>query len=94
VWYGRTSLAAALQKIECAEKSFNSILRKMWTGDRDLWQNLDELEKSGETPFFASIQMDYSGQYPKAYFISATSLGMRIPSEEEMDCLMTKLNLK
>lgn len=45
-----------------------NMLRKMWTGDRDIWSCLDELEAQNELPFFVGIEMDYTGQYPKQFW--------------------------
>lgn len=95
VWCGRSTLEKALSKI--AQENRNSlgvILRKMWSGDRSVWNNLNQLESEGEVPFFSSIEMDYTGQYPKAYFVSPTKYGMRPATDEELDYLLEILNLK
>lgn len=73
---------------------YRGTLRKMWTGDRELWSILDQLEKSGELPCFMAIEMDYTAQYPKANFTSATKLGFAPPTEEELERLLTQFNLK
>lgn len=69
-------------------------LRKMWTGDRDLWNILDQLEDAGELPFFVAIEMDYTGQYPKAIFVSPAKFGITTPSDQELETLLKKFNLK
>lgn len=68
--------------------------RKMWTGDRELWSILEQLEKDGELPCFMSIEMDYTTQYPKANFTSATKFGHTAPSEEELNNLLSQLNIQ
>lgn len=73
---------------------FNGALRKMWTGDRDIWNILDQLEEEGELPFFCAVEMDYSGQYPKANLVSPSKFGERTPSDEEVKALYDKFNLK
>lgn len=70
------------------------LLNKMWTGDREIWHTIDDLDKSGEIPFFVSVEMDFTGQYPKANLVSATRFGMRSPTPEETDLLLSTLNLK
>lgn len=70
------------------------LLNKMWTGDRDIWNTLDQLDDEDEIPFFSSIEMDYSGQFPKAYFVSAAGAGLRRPTDEEVDLILNILNLK
>lgn len=68
--------------------------RKMWTGDRELWSILEQLEKDGELPCFMSIEMDYTTQYPKANFTSATKFGHTAPSDEELNNLLSQLNIQ
>jgi len=76
---------------------YNGALRKLWTGDKE---NMDELDRRREEPdglpFFASMVTDYSGQYPKYSFCSATALGFTMPTDEELNKLFTvlKINLK
>lgn len=69
-------------------------LRKMWTGDRDLWNILDQLDDAGELPFFVAIEMDYTGQYPKATFVSPAKFGLKPPTDQELEILLKKFNLK
>lgn len=73
---------------------YNGALRKMWTGDRELWNILDQIEAAGALPCFMSIEMDYTAQYPKANFVSATKFGHRRPSDAELDELLKQFNLK
>lgn len=73
---------------------YRGTLRKMWTGDRELWSMLEQLEKDGELPCFMSIEMDYSAQYPKAHFTSATKFGHVLPTDEELNALLSQFNLK
>lgn len=73
---------------------FRGELRKMWTGDRELWNVLDQLEAANELPCFMSVEMDYTAQYPKANFVSAKKYGHKPPSEEELNQLLKNFNLK
>ncbi len=74
---------------------YNGALRKLWTGDKENWDELDRRrEEPDGLPFFCSMETDYSGQYPKYTFCSATALGYRMPAEEEMDRLFTQLKIK
>ena len=74
---------------------YRGALRKMWTGDRELWCILDQLKRDNELPCFMSLEMDYtSSMYPKASFTSATKFGHTMPSEEELDNLLKQFNLK
>lgn len=73
---------------------YRGALRKMWTGDHELWSILEQLEKNDELPCFMSIEMDYSGQYPKANFTSATKFGHTPPTDEVLNSLLLQFNLK
>lgn len=73
---------------------YRGALRKMWTGDRELWSILEQLEKDNELPCFMSIEMDYSTQYPKANFTSATKFGHTPPTDEELNSLFSQLNIQ
>lgn len=74
---------------------YNNELRKLWTGDREIWQILEQYDKvENGFPFFVGIEIDYSGQFRKMNFVKPSSLGLRSPSDEEVDALMEKYNLK
>lgn len=100
IWKDHSEQEKVLERLQVTLKRLenkgevNTLLRKMWTGDRDLWHHLDELEKCSEVPFFVAIEMDYSGQYPKANFVSAAKFGMRVPSDKEVEIILETLNLK
>ena len=82
-----------LEKLK-EQGELSNMVRKMWTGDREIWSYLNELEKLDELPFFVGIEMDYSGQYPKAHFVSAEKFGMRAPTPREEDVILNILNLR
>lgn len=69
-------------------------LRKLWTGDREIWQILDQVEAADGLPFFVGIVIDYSGQYKKLNFVPAAHLNLQVPTDAELDQLLTRLNLK
>lgn len=74
---------------------YNGALRKFWTGDKENWDELDRRrEEPDGIPFFSSMETDYSGQYPKYTFCSATALGYTMPSDEELNRLFTQLKIK
>lgn len=73
---------------------YRGALRKLWTGDRELWSVLDQLEECGELPCFMSIEMDYTAQFPKANFTSATKFGHTPPTDDELDNMLIQFNLK
>lgn len=68
-------------------------LRKLWTGDKELWQILDQIEEQGGLPFYVGIVIDYSGQYKKINFVPASSLNLRTPSDQELAQLLHRFNL-
>ena len=73
---------------------YQGALRKMWTGDRDLWNILDQIADEDGFPFFAAIEMDYSGQYPKANFVSDSKFNITAPSDKELESILNRFNLK
>ena len=72
---------------------FQGELRKFWTADKDIWKELDERKKSGELPFFCALDADFSGNYPRFMFVSATAKGFPMPTDEEIERLNVKLNI-
>lgn len=72
---------------------YNGALRKLWTGDRDIWSILEQIDANDGFPFFVAIEMDYSSQYPKANFVSPSKFGHRMPTDEEVDRLLKQFNL-
>ena len=102
--YNRRLQAAAMQGVDTSlvekpkTKYIISILvdgqlRKLWTGDREIWQILDQFEQENNLPFFVGISVDYSGQYRKMNFVPAATLGLIIPSDSELETLLNKYNL-
>lgn len=71
----------------------NGKLRKLWTGDREIWQILEAIDKEDGFPFFAGVEIDYSGQYKKLNFVPAEKFNLRIPTDAEVDELYQKFNL-
>lgn len=68
--------------------------RKIWTGMAENKAFLEKAEQDGDIPFFASIYADYSGRYPCFTFCSATALGFTPPSDEEVEQLIQKYNMR
>lgn len=73
---------------------YNGQLRKMWTGDREMWNDLDSAEEQGCIPMFCSMDADYSGTFPKYILVSGKAFGFTPPSDEEYKALLQKLNIK
>lgn len=68
-------------------------LYKMWTGDKEIWHILDEIEAQKGRPFFAGVLIDYSAQYPKLNLVQPSSLNLPIPSDEQVKTLFERFNL-
>ena len=74
---------------------YNGQLRKLWTGDKENWDELDRRrEEPDGLPFFCSMETDYTGQYPKYSFCSATALGYAMPTEAELERLYQTLKIR
>lgn len=103
--YTRRLQAAALQGMDTAlvekpkTKYIISLfcdgqLRKLWTGDREIWQILEQFDHEEDGfPFFVGVVIEY-GQYRKMNFVKPSTLGLVKPSDEEVDALMKRYNLK
>lgn len=55
----------------------NGELCKMWTGDKEIWHFLDEIDAQKGLPFFVGISIDYSAQYPKLNFVPPSTSSRR-----------------
>lgn len=88
------SLVEAPKKKYLISVIFEDEFRKLWTGDTEIWQILDQYEEADELPFFSGIEVDYSGQYRKMNFVPASKFGMKVPSDEDLEELGNKLNVK
>lgn len=71
----------------------NDMLRKFWTGDKELWAYLDHYEDADELPFAVAIEMDFTAQYPKANFVSAKKYGFQMPTDEQLEVMEKKFNV-
>lgn len=69
-------------------------LRKLWTGDKEIWQILDQIEEADGMPFFVGIEVDYSGNNKKFNFVPASKLGLKAPTDAELETLLIKYNLQ
>ena len=54
---------------------------------------LEKMAELGKFPFFSSIEVDYSGKYPRYTFCSATALGHTPPSDEEIENIVKQFGL-
>lgn len=68
-------------------------LYKIWTGDKEIWHILDEIEAQKGRPFFVGIQIDYSTQYPKLNFVNPATLNITRPTDEQIQALFHQYNL-
>lgn len=71
----------------------NGELCKMWTGDKEIWHIVDEIDAQKGLPFFVGISIDYSAQYPKMNFVPPSTLNLASPSDEEVKRLFAQYNL-
>ena len=69
--------------------------RKMWTGIQENKMILEQAEKAGKLPFYASIVVDRdSGRYPFYMLTSAKALGLSLPDEKEVERLIKQYNMR
>ena len=74
---------------------YDGKLRKLWTGDKENWDELDKRREDQDGfPFFCSMEVDYSGQFPKYTFCSATAFGHKMPTDKEIEDLFIKLKIQ
>lgn len=69
-------------------------LYKMWTGDKEIWHILDQVEAQKGRPFYTGVMIDYSAQYPKLNFVEPSILNLSAPTDEAVAELFTRFNLK
>lgn len=67
---------------------------KLWTGDRELWDILEQYEEADGLPVYVVGEVDFSERFPKLSFVSPKKYGLTSPSDAELDRLLTQLNLK
>ena len=92
---GDTSLVKKPRDKYVVSIIYQGQLRKLWTGDKENWDELDNRRKDPDGfPFFCSMDVDYQGQYPKYTFCSATALGFPMPTDEELNRLFTQLKIR
>lgn len=92
---GDTSLVKKPRDKYVVSIIYQGQLRKLWTGDKENWDELDNRRKEPDGfPFFCSMEVDYQGQYPKYTFCSATALGFPMPTDEELNRLFTQLKIR
>ena len=92
---GDTSLVKKPRDKYVVSIIYQGQLRKLWTGDKENWDELDKRRKEPDGfPFFCSMDVDYQGQYPKYTFCSATALGFPMPTDEELNRLFTQLKIR
>lgn len=73
---------------------YQNQLRKLWTGDRDMWDDLDSAAEQKCLPAFCSMEVDYTGDYPKFSLVSGASLGFTPPTDKELRELVKRLKLR
>lgn len=72
----------------------NGTLCKLWTGDREIWQILNQLEEEDAFPLFVGVTIDYTGKYKKLNFVPASSLNIKVPTDEELEIILERCNIK
>lgn len=73
---------------------YNGEPYKVWTGLPDNKAKLDKAREINALPLFATIAADYSGKHPCFALVSAKAAGFTPPSDEEIDQLIKKHNMK
>lgn len=69
-------------------------LRKLWTGDYEILQILEQIDEQNGFPFFVGIEIDYSGKHKKINFVPASKLNLNVPSDEEVANILATYNVK
>lgn len=69
-------------------------LRKLWTGDKEIIQMLEQLNPDTDLPFFAGVEIDYSGHYKKINFVPAAKLNLSHPTDAELKRYEAMFNVK
>ena len=73
---------------------YNDKPYKFWTGNQYNKKKLEEAEKNGDLPFFSSIEQTGTGRYASYKFCSATAIGHEMPSDEEVERLINKYEMR
>ena len=68
--------------------------KKFWTGNRQNIGKLEKAEEKGQIPFFSSIRQVGRGKRLTYCFCSATELGHKMPSDEEIEKLIKKYEMR
>lgn len=89
-----TSLVAPPKSRTLISLIFEGKLRKLWTGDQELLQILEQVREKDDFPFFVGIEIDYSGTHKKINFVPASRLNLTVPSDEELNRLLEMNNIK
>lgn len=89
-----TSLVEKPKKKTLISLIFENKMRKLWTGDNELLQILEQIDEQDGFPFFVGIEVDYSGTHKKINFVPASKLNLSVPSDEELDRILEMFNLK
>ncbi len=72
----------------------DNTLYKMWTGDKEIWHILDQVEAQKGRPFYTGVMIDYSAQYPKLNFVQPSTLNLTGPTDAQVEELFTRFNLE
>lgn len=73
---------------------FQNTLRKLWTGNRELWGVLEQLEEADSLPLFVAGEVEFSEGFPKLFLVAPSKYGYTAPSDEELNRLLTQFDLK
>ena len=69
-------------------------LRKLWTGDREIRQILEQIDAEDGLPFFVGIEIDYTGQHKKINFVPAAKFNLPTPTDEDVERVLAMYNIK
>lgn len=51
------------------------------------------MEEEEVLPMFVGISVDYSGKYKKLNFVSASSLNLHTPTDQEFEAILKRCNI-
>ena len=68
--------------------------KKFWTGNNYNKRKLAKAEADGDLPFFTSLEPCNKGRFTSYKFCSAVELGHKMPSDEEVEKLINKYEMR
>lgn len=73
---------------------YDGKMRKLWTGDKEILDILQQIDKADGFPFFVAIEIDYTGTHKKINFVPAAKFGIPVPTDQYMNDILAMNNIK